>query len=267
MSCKDFRPFIGAYIDDEFDEREAAELEAHIDACSECRDELEAQLRFKRTFKKALSGDEEKAPDELKERILAEMSEIDVEREQDEKSSGRPRAVAALAAAVPLAIGLAIVMWFMPSLTVAPVEGGQPPVVEQTVEWHRHDFPVEIGGPDRNQVTGWFRGKVDFPIRLPDFSQEGVQLVGGRIAHIQDRRAAYLSYEVNGARMSVMMFHGEGLKVPTARIKRVANRDVALFNEHGYEVALLQDDGITYTITSDLTEEELVDVVASSIGE
>ena len=77
--------------------------------------------------------------------------------------------------------------------------------------------------------------------------------------------APHLSYEVNGARMSVMMFHGAGLKVPTSRIKHIANRDIAIFNHNGFEVALLQDDGITYTITSDLAEEELVDVVASSL--
>ena len=65
--------------------------------------------------------------------------------------------------------------------------------------------------------------------------------------------------------MSVMMFHGDGMKVPASHIRSVAKRDIAIFNSDGYEVALLQDDGITYTITSDLAEEELVEIVGSSL--
>ncbi|MFB6374726.1 MAG: hypothetical protein ABEN55_16765, partial [Bradymonadaceae bacterium] len=149
--------------------------------------------------------------------------------------------------------------------TVAPAESGQPPVVENTVDWHRQAFPVEVPGPDRSHVANWFDGKVEFPVRIPEFQKEGVRLVGGRIAHVQNRRAAYLSYQVNGARMSLMIFHGEDLQVPSSRIRNVAGHEVALFNKDGYEVAVLQDGGLTYTLTSELAEEELLDVVVSSI--
>ena len=263
MSCNDFRPFLGAYIDDEVDEREAAEFESHLDSCGACRAELETQLRIKRTMQQALGDDA--APEELKERVLAGMSEIDAEREGDEPTSSRSRPLAALAAAIPLMLGVSVILWLMPSLTVAPVESGQPPVVENTVDWHRQAFPVEVPGPDRSHVATWFDGKVEFPVRIPEFKKEGVRLVGGRIAHVQDRRAAYLSYQVNGARMSVMIFHGEGVKVPSSRIREVGGHEVALFNNHGYEVAVLQDGGLTYTLTSELAENELLDVVVSSI--
>lgn len=262
MSCDNYRPFIGAYIDDELDERDSAEFEAHIDSCSECREEFEQQLEFKQNFQRALCG--ESAPEELKEEILAGMSQIDAEREA-ERSGSRSAMVKALAAGVPLTLGAAVVLWFVPLFTVAPVESGQPPIVEQTVDWHQESLPVEVKGPDRSHVGQWFRGKVEFPVRLPDFAKAGAELLGGRIAHMRDRRAAYLAYEVNGARMSVMMFHADALKIPTDRVRNVASRDIALFNNHGFEVAVLQDGGITYTITSDLTEKELVDVVGSSI--
>ncbi len=265
MSCNNYRPFIGAYIDDEFDERESAEFEAHIEACEGCRRELEEQLQLKRLLRRSI--DEEQAPEVLREQILEGMSEIDAEHRVDGQSPGRQQ-YAALAAALPLAVGVAVVLWFMPSLTVAPVESGQPPVVEQTVDWHRQDLPVEIAGPDTSQVAGWFRGKVDFPVRLPDFSDDdGVELVGGRIAHLHNHRAAYLAYEVNGARMSVMLFHADGVQVPTSHIRQIGDREVAMFNNHGYEVAMLQDGGVTYTMTSDLSEKELVDVVGSSLTE
>jgi mycothiol system anti-sigma-R factor len=264
MSCNNYRPFIGAYIDDEFDEREAAEFEAHVDSCEGCRRELEQQAQLKEAIQTSV-GDAE-APVELKERIVEGMGEIDVEERMTADSQGSTRPYAAMAAALPLAAGVAVILWFMPSLTVAPVESGQPPVVEQTVDWHRQDLPVEVPGPNSDEVANWFRGKVDFPVRLPNFSEaEGIDLSGGRIAHVQNRRAAYLAYDVNGARMSVMMFHADGIQVPTSRIRQVGEREIALFNNHGFEVAMLQDGGVTYTMTSDLSEKELVEVVDSSV--
>lgn len=266
MSCEDIRPFIGAYVDDEFDEREAAEFEAHIDSCAECREELEQQLRMKRAIRDNCGGAD--APDELKQEILSGMSEIDAERETEAAAGrGRSRVAAVLAAIVPLGLGIVAVFWFTNMMTVAPATSSQPPAIEQTVEWHRNALPLEVQGPERSHVSKWFRGKVSFPVRIPEFQDEGVELTGGRIAHVKDRRAGYLSYDVNGARMSVMMFHGEGVKVPTEKIRHVEGRELALFSSQGYVVAMLQDGGLTYTMTSDLSEEELLRVVSSALHE
>ncbi|MFB6374727.1 MAG: hypothetical protein ABEN55_16770, partial [Bradymonadaceae bacterium] len=64
-------------------------------------------MRIKRTTQEAVGGDE--APEELKERILAGMSEIDAEQQEadSEQMSGARRPLAALAAAVPLVMGVA----------------------------------------------------------------------------------------------------------------------------------------------------------------
>ena len=138
-------------------------------------------------------------------------------------------------------------------------------MVENTVEWHSGDFPIEVTGPQPREVARWFRGKVDFPVRLPTFKSKSVRLIGGRIAHVNNRRAAYALYDVDGARLSVMIFHGDDLKVPGDKVRHVSGRDVAVLNSRGYEVAVLQDDGITYTMTSDLPEEEMLELVGTSL--
>lgn len=263
MSCEDIRPFIGAYVDDELAERDAAEFEAHIDSCADCSEVLAQQLHTKRALRE--QGGTAEAPDGLKEDILAGMSEVDAEREAEPSGGGRSRAAAALAAMVPLAIGVAAALWFTNLMTVAPATSSQPPAVEQTVEWHQNALPLEVQGPDQQHVSNWFRGKVGFPVRIPEFGDEGVELEGGRIAHVKERRAGYLSYTANGARMSVMMFHGDGWKVSTEKIREVAGRELALFNSDGYVVALLRDGGLTYTMTSDLSEDELLRVVSSAL--
>lgn len=133
------------------------------------------------------------------------------------------------------------------------------------MDWHVGNYPIEVTGPDSARVTHWFRDKVDFPVRLPQFAGRQVNLLGGRIAHVADRRAAYLVYEVDGVRLSVLVFDGEGLTIPSDRIREVGGRDVALLNNKGYEVAVLQDGGVTYTLTSELSEPAFVELVAASL--
>lgn len=277
MTCEDFVPFIDAYVDQEFDERERAEMEVHLSTCAECRRRVEFEVKMKRELKACL---EERAPDALRERIFRELElqaaevpaapmEVAAEVVTLQPAAAnddvrRPRMSRALGLVAPLAAVVALA-FVLPSFTVAPAKSGQLPVVEQTVDWHVGNYPIEVTGPDSARVTHWFRDKVDFPVRLPQFAGRQVNLLGGRIAHVLDRRAAYLVYEVDGVRLSVLVFDGEGLTIPSDRIRDVAGRDVALLNNKGYEVAVLQDAGITYTLTSELAEPEFLDVVASSL--
>ncbi|MFP4597004.1 MAG: anti-sigma factor family protein [Persicimonas sp.] len=261
MNCHEFQLFSDAYVDGEFGDREGAEIEAHLRECSECRAELDKKLRFKEQFKEVLG--QEKAPEALRERIVAGLDEVDRE---SRRSAGDNPVVRYAAIGGSLAASVAMIVFFLPNLTVVEATGEQVPVVENTIDWHRGDFPIEVPGPETHEVARWFHGKVDFPVRLPQFKNEDVRLVGGRIAHVKERRAAYALYEIDGSRLSVMIFHGDDFKVPGDKIRKVGNRDIAVLESHGYEVAVLQDAGITYTMTSDLAEDELLDLVGASLS-
>ena len=262
MNCEEFQLFSDAYVDGEFGDRERAEIEAHLQECEDCRADVQSKVRFKTQFKEVCGN--EKAPEALRERICEGLERV--EREHRQGGAGTRPLVRYAVMGAPLAAAVALVFVFTSDvMTVEPASSEQLPAVENTVEWHSGDFPIEVTGPKGPEVARWFRGKVDFPVRLPAFQNERVRLVGGRIAHVNDRRAAYALYDVDGARLSVMIFHGDDLKVPRDKIRNVGGRDVAVLNSKGYEVAVLQDSGITYTMTSDLPEEELLELVGASL--
>ena len=73
------------------------------------------------------------------------------------------------------------------------------------------------------------------------------------------------TYEVDGTKLSVLLFHGEGLKVPSESIRTLGDRDVVLLNNKGYGIALLQDHGVTYTMTSEMAGDQLALLVAESL--
>lgn len=261
MNCQEFQLFSDAYVDGEFEERERAEIEAHLRSCAACRAQAEMRFQFKERFRQVLGG--QKAPQSLHLRITEQIQSA--EREDRRARRRRSPLVRAAVIGAPLAASVLMIFVFMPKLTVMPVASEQLPVVENTVDWHRGDLPVEVTGPETKNVARWFRGKVDFPVRLPTFHSERVRLIGGRIAHMKDHRAAYALYDVDGSRLSVMMFHSDDFTVSSDKIRRINGRDIAVLNSHGYEVAVLQNNGITYTMTSDLPEQELLELVGASL--
>jgi anti-sigma factor RsiW len=262
MTCDDFVPFIPTYVDGEFDERERADMEAHLSVCRECRAKVERQMSFKHEFRACLTIP--RAPEALRLRIVEQLE--DIERSDGRKANSfRVRMVRTAWVAGPIAAMVAIVV-MLPEFTVATAESGQLPVIEQTVDWHQGNYPLEVIGSDPGEVARWFHGKVDFSVRLPHFPDGRANLLGGRIAHIQDRRAAYVLYEVDGAKFSVLLFHGDDLKVPRDRVRTLGDRDVALLSTKGYGIAVLQDNGVTYAMTSELSESRLADLVAQSLS-
>ncbi|MBA2663852.1 MAG: zf-HC2 domain-containing protein [Bradymonadaceae bacterium] len=261
MTCDDFSPFIGTYIDAEFDERERAEMEAHLGMCPKCRCKVEAQLSYKEEFRACLSMP--RAPEQLRLRIVEELACLEFQ-DDGTKRTYRAQLLRYGWVAGPLAAMVAVAV-VLPSFTVATASSGPLPVIEQTVDWHLGNYPLEVTTSNPAEVSRWFQGKVDFSVRLPHFPEGRANLLGGRIAHIQDRRAAYVLYEVDGAKLSVLLFHGDGLKVPSDSIRSLGERDVVVLNNKGYGIALLQDNGVTYTMTSELAEEQLVNLVALSL--
>lgn len=305
MNCDDFIPFVDTYVDGEFDDREQGEMEAHLSQCSDCHEQVAFQVRMKQQFRDCLGQARapeslrERICAQLEEQMSARIEAqeaaglaahqaagqvalaVDGARRaaeaaeavdasepvdlQAQRQTRRARLLRHAWVGAPLAAAIMAVI-ALPIFTVAPAASDQLPVVEQTVEWHRGNYPIEVTGPDVAGVSDWFRNKVDFPVRLPRFAGERqVNLLGGRIANIQDRRAAYLLYEVDGTRLSVMVFDGGGITVPADKIRSIAGRDVMMLNNKGYEVAVLQDSGVTYALTSELPREKFIELLSHSI--
>ena len=51
-------------------------------------------------------------------------------------------------------------------------------------------------------VTGWFRGKLDFEVTPPDLAQRGIEFLGGRKCTLGGKDVAYLLYNQAGKRYS-----------------------------------------------------------------
>jgi anti-sigma factor RsiW len=266
MTCEEFVPFMDAYVDHELDDQDIREVEMHLESCSRCKESVNYQIAYKEGIKRHLAI---RAPESLESKMwsfIEEQHALDAEAEVAEESNvvalepKKKRSLGWILAPIAAAF-VAVLM--VPNLTVSPASSTTTPVIEQTLEWHRGNYPIEVAGPDAHEVAGWFGDKVDFPMTLPDLGPQST-ILGARIAHVQDRRAALVVYEVDGKRVSVLIFDGSDLTVPSEFVKRVNERDMVLMNQNGYELAVIQHDGVTYSVAGDLPESRFVNLVSQS---
>ena len=265
MRCDDVRRGFEFYLDGELDGFDAAELEAHLDACECCAAHADRELRLKECLRSM--SDSETMPEGLRLRVCGAISEC-ADSQRSEASSWSRTAVAATAV-----FGLGG-MLFVLSTQLPPADPGaasadastllqpveSPAIVDESIRWHNRPLPVEVAGPDRRAVGDWFEGKVDFPVNPPEFSRRA-HLLGGRLSNVEDADAALLVYDVDGTKLSVIMFDRDGTPVPSAHT--LDGQQVPLFvhETSGTNVAFHEQDGVTYTFTSQMADDQLTDLV------
>ena len=64
---------------------------------------------------------------------------------------------------------------------------------------------AEIDG-EPGDVQQWVSGNVSFPVAPLELNDPGARLVGARLSHVMEREAAAFFYDVQGSRVTVLMF-------------------------------------------------------------
>jgi anti-sigma factor RsiW len=273
-ACDDRIASLDLYVDGEICHVERAEIDEHLGSCAGCRSYVESRSTMRESLRSSVGSP--CISTEFRARLEARLREAQpacVNAGETHRRVLLAAAGAALAATAGLAtVGTLRYMRADDAVETGsevPVSQGEvagqatirTPIVSDAVRWHRRDMPVEITGPDQARVSDWFVTKVEFPVRAPEFTSDAI-LLGGRIGNVQNHDAAYLLYEVNGSKVSVLLFEAEdsGLTELTGGEGRVY-----IDNSSGYNVGIGQRDGVGYAFTSDLPSDRFAALVTHSL--
>lgn len=246
MNCKENRKYLDAYVDGELEPSSMLEVESHLETCDGCR----ALVLVKRKMTAELSALRNvRAPEHLRKKI---------ERLRGRDHSFRNRLIATT---IPLAAAASFLVVMLNINTTAPAEERLAEVVGDVVARHAGALPMEVKGPDPVQAASWFRGKVDFPVHAPKLNVKQASFEGARLSNVREHQAAHMTYNVEGHRVTLMIFNRQNTVLSGGRHVKVDGKDVILGQRNGFNVAVLVNGDMAYALSSDLPSRKLLSLV------
>src|SRR5262249_3030954 len=107
-------------------------------------------------------------------------------------------------AVAPLAVLLlAFVVYVATSRRTDPMMSG---LVDQHVTTLASNNQVDILNNNRHVVKPWFQGKLSFTFDLPELAGTDFQLIGGKLAFVNQRPGAQLLYQAGQHKISIFVF-------------------------------------------------------------
>lgn len=256
MNCNRINEYIYSFLDGELDSQTSSLVKEHFSTCPLCSLEFEQEKKIDSLISDNIP--KEKASYELKEAILDKIEEAENKTIQHFIFPIITKPVAAVTLAI-----LFIAILTIPIL----VNINKPfPIFSESVSNHikflQGGLPVEIASNNTQEINAWFQGKLDFRVRVPDYSTKGVQLLGGRLCSIQDKPVAYIMYEKKGCNVSFFMFDAAGFRCPKSEKLTIAGKDRHITAKKGYHSIFWVDKGIGCVLVSDLSIKELIQLVS-----
>ena len=117
----------------------------------------------------------------------------------------------------------------------------------------QHQVEIESGG--KHQVKPWFEGKLDFAPGVPALEDTELQLRGGSVGYVFDRKAAVLVYALRQHLVTLLVFRTKGLAWPDASAGQVGPA-------RGFNVVLWRGGELGYALVSDANAKELSELGA-----
>jgi anti-sigma factor (TIGR02949 family) len=251
---------VQAYFDREVDAVSAAEIERHVEHCSECRELLQDLEKVRSALRSGISY--ASAPPALRTQVLQALDrEPDAAAGDETVRSATPRKsrpawqlrgyggrgfrIGAFSGIGGAALAAAMAFFFvLPALS---------PLSNEIVSAHvRSLMPahlIDVVSTDKHTVKPWFAGHADVSPAVADFDSQGYRLIGGRADYIDHQRSAVVVYQHGAHIINVFTWAANG------------TRNLRNVTRSGYHLAFWQQGDIQYCAVSDTGWDELLVLV------
>lgn len=259
MNCDESRIYLPAYLDDEVDVAESLRVQKHLAECGDCRRAQDEQL----VLRSALRDPDLRANPsaEFSRRIEAGLRRAAQEEARSQRSAwfehlrpGSFRWVGAMASVLMVTtIGALLVISGLRSSHQQLIASA---VLAGHIRSLQADHLVDVPSSDRHTVKPWFQGRLDFSPPVPDLSDLGWTLIGGRLDYVDGRPVAVLVYQRRMHNINVFLWPNRG----------PADDAIRREDAQGYQILHWNGAEMAYWVVSDLNRAELLELARALRG-
>ena len=249
LTCEAARALVAPYADGELDLGKSLELEAHIAACEDCRQALDAHRALAGAVRQAPY---QRMPEALRQRLhaagqgSAQISTTSPARAPvapGSRAQRRDWARWSLPVAASVLLALGIDGWRGQARS-------DDALLEEVVAGHVRSLQVnhlsDVISSDQHTVKPWFAGRLDFAPPVRDLAGQDYPLLGGRLDYLQHRTVAALVYGHRKHLINLFVWPATGEASPRAQVRE------------GYDVVRWRTAGMQFIAVSDLNAAELL---------
>jgi anti-sigma factor RsiW len=259
MNCDDSRVYLAAYLDDELDVAESLRVQKHLDECRDCRRAQDQQLVLRAALR---DSDLYASPStDFARRIESAIRGAAKAEGRSQRPSWfeslRWGTVGWVPAAAALLILTALGAWlFMNRLRSSHEQLIASEVLDGHIRSLQANHLMDVPSSDRHTVKPWFQGKLDFSPPVPDLSELGWTLIGGRLDYVDGRPVAVLIYQRRMHNINVFLWPNHGSADDVIREEEA----------QGYQIVHWNGAETTYWLVSDLNNQELLQLARALRG-
>jgi anti-sigma factor RsiW len=255
MNCDDSRIYLPAYLDEELGVAESLRVQKHLTECGDCRQAQDEQLALRSALR---DPDLYAHPSvDFSKRIEAAVRRA----AQEEARSQRPSWLDAFRFGWVPAAAVLLIVSIGAFLVVNSLRSSHQQLIASAVlAGHIRSLQpghlIDVPSSDQHTVKPWFQGKLDFSPPVPDLSELGWNLVGGRLDYVDGRPVAVLVYQRRMHNINVFLWANHD------------SADDAIKQEdaQGYQILHWNGAETTYWVVSDLNKAELVEFARALRG-
>ena len=251
---------VQAYFDGEVDAVTAAEIERHVEHCSECRELLQDLEKVRSALRQGITYSA--APAALRTQILQALDQdSDVATRAEAGRDAMPRKswfarqakgygggfrIGAFSGFGGAALAAALAFFLVMPSFVSPLSNE---IVSAHVRSLMPAHLIDVVSGDMHTVKPWFAGHADVSPAVADFDAQGYRLIGGRADYIDHQRSAVVVYQHGAHVINVFTWAASGARSPGNTTRS------------GYHLAFWQQGDIQYCAVSDTGWDELLGLV------
>jgi anti-sigma factor RsiW len=242
LNCQDTQKLLHGYVDGELDLLQSMEIDQHVQECTACA-QAYTDLQTVRTAVKNRAPYFQ-APSSLQKRIQSSLR-------RPNKAGFAPQSLPLRRLAIAASLVFVLfTAWGLLRLLSDRSDGVSTPelvvasyVRSEMLPTHR----LDVESSNQHTVKPWFAGKVDFAPSVPDLTDQGFDLVGGRLDYLDNRNVATLVYQRRQHIINLFIW-------PATPDGEAATKTES---RHGYHLLHWTHSAMTYWAVSDLNDLEL----------